>query len=764
MSQPTFVQKIDGSANGVHSLTLTPGATTGTATGELLLVGVVLNPNGVESPQQVAGIVDSQGTPVVGGHSTGVPVNNWVFLGSANNNGMRMEWWACKGAQPITWLTINITGSGSTGLQSIAVTMLEYSGAGGVNFPVFQALQSNQNTVASQYILETAATTPNSGSALMIGLFAMLGDTFNASPPTPSSSPQTVRTTNSLSIPPALSWQIIEQSTPATVGTFTASGETVALAVGALNITAESATQLATANNVAESTLQCFYLIISGGLILNTPPGFSDQPDTSLAAGQYALGGQLAKISSNAALGMCRMEIFQDLFQHGQNASGPWVSPVDGYTYQLNELTYIWGIWSTADPATGWVDGMALWYCNWNVDQETGDVTCQEWYGSDAQKWTTNNGTLQVFIIAQRQQTALKVSASPSWTQQQASTFVTDLAYSTDVLTGMNDNSKFAVIGQECIFMGAFKNGDTVPRPVSPADDYEYAYSEVVFAFSWMFTTANAASEVTQPTWDSPGYNLATLGASINASTGVVSCAVAFGGYAGNGNTGQLTTYGKIAVFAFCQRARTGAPSSVANKFAEINNELFYPGNDLPAGIGAQIVNNINEAALTPEFFGPTLYELGATIPLPVSPIDGYTYQRSELAYIWEWGEMVAYPSWPPGTGANQRTALFSAQVNQETGVVENTTQVQGGNTDYTSVVWRLPPGGSGSGNGYVPYTGPGSGGGGGSGTVAAISVIVVAMRSAQQTEISGTGSSAPNSGSTVADQLPAGQFLVNGV
>jgi hypothetical protein len=763
MSQPTFVQKIDGSAASAHSLTLTPSATTGTATGELLLVAIVLNANGVESPQQVAGIVDSQGTPVVGGHSTGVPVNNWVFLGSANNNGMRMEWWACKGAQPITSLTINITGTGSTGLQSIAASMLEYSGAGGVNFPVFQSLQLNQNTISSQYIMETAATVPNSGSELMIGFFAMLGDTFNASPPTPSGSPQTVRSTDSLSIPPALSWQIVEQANTATVGTFTSGGATIALADGALNITAESATQLATTNNVALSTMQCFYLVISGGLILNTPPGFNDQPDASLAAGQYALGTQLAKISSNAALGMCRMEIFQGLFQHGQNASGPWVSPVDGYTYQANELTYIWGIWSTADPATNWIDGAALWYCNWLVDQETGDVTCQEWYGGGGQqKTTTNNGTLQVFIIAQRQQTALTASATPTWSQQQASSFVTDVAYDTTTLTAMNRNSKFAVIAQEVIFMGAFKNGDTVPLPVSPADDYAYSAGEVKWAFSWMFTTETDGGQkaVVEPTWGGPGGygdNLATLSASIS-SGGVVSCGVGFGGSEGNGYTGVLTGYGMIAVFALCQRSRTGSPSSVANKFAEINSEIFYPGNDLPAGIGAQIVNNINEAALTPEFFGPTLYELGSTIPLPVSPIDGYQYQRSELAYIWEWGEMVAYPSWPPPTSANQRTSLFSAQVNQTTGLVDNSTSVVGGNTIYKSVVWRLPPGGP-----YTAYTAPGSGGGGGSGTVAAISVIVVAMRSAQQTEISGTGSSSPG-GSSPTDQIPAGQMLVNGV
>jgi hypothetical protein len=229
---------------------------------------------------------------------------------------------------------------------------------------------------------------------------------------------------------------------------------------------------------------------------------------------------------------------------------------------------------------------------------------------------------------------------------------------------------------------------------------------------------------------------------------------VGYGQHAGEGYSGPLTQMGMIAVFAFCQRSRTGAPSSVANKFAEINNDIFYPGNVLPAGIGAQIVNNINEAALSPEFFGPTTYEFGATIPLPVSPIDGYTYQRSELTYVFDWGVMVACPYYPPNSGDNQRTLLFSAQVDQGTGKIDNTVTTVGPTTYYESVVWRLVPGGS-----ALPYdatTGTNT-------TVAAVSVIVVAQRSAQQSEVSGSGSASPG-GSGSADQTPPASVTVNGV
>jgi hypothetical protein len=707
----------------------------------MLLVGVVMNPNGVESPQTVAGIKDSAGDIFVLSVDTGVPYNTWALLGSSNDDGIRTEWWVCKGAVSITSLTIYITGSGATGLQSIIAVMLEYSGANGVTNANFQALQSNQNTITSQHILETAATSPNSGAELMIGLFAMLSDTFNATPPSPAAALQTVRSTNSLSIPPSLSYQVIEQGIVAPVAGVTIGGVQVTLAVDALNVTAESATELATAVNVAASSMQCLYIVISGGLILNTPPGFSDQPDAALAAGNYALGVQMAKINGNAALGMCRMEFFQGVYTDGETVELP-ISPVDGYQYQLSELTFVWGIYSTADDNNGWITGpTALWYCNWNVDQQTGQVSCTEWYRADGAAGTSNDGHLQVTTIAQRLKQTLTAVVTPTWTQQQASTFVTDIPYSTDVLTEMNDNAKFSVIAQECIFMGPFFNGETVPRPFSPADDYEYAYSEVTFLFSWMFTTFNANAEMVQLPCP-PYYAVASLNAAINPSTGVVTCAVGMMGQGGENYT-SYTTLGVIAVFALCQRARTGAPAVVANKFAEISNTLFYPGSVLPAGIGAQLVQNINEAALTPEFFGPTLYLVGSTIPTPTSPIDGYAYQRSELTYIWEWGEMTPGP-WPPSGGSNNRTALFSAQINQSTGVITNT--VSGG--IYSSVIVRYAPGGP-----YVFET-----------SVGYLSVTVVGCRSAQQTAITAPAATPPSdAGSSVGDQTSPGTITVNG-
>ncbi len=704
MGQPTFVQKVDGSNVSASSLTLTLTTTAG----DTVLVGIVLNANGTQTPATVGGITDSAGTV------SGVPVNNWVSLGNSSNAGIRMEWWACKSTASITNLVIHLTFA-----QSVIAIALEYSGANGLTNTVFQALQANQNTIATAYIHETASTFPNSGAELMIGLFSALGDTFNTSASAPPLEPITevVRSTNSLSIPPALSYQVIEEGTVDNTGL--------------LNVNAVSATQLATPLNVAQSTMQCLYIVISGGLILNTQPGWNDQPDSALVAGNFALGLQMAKISGNAALGMCRMEFFQGVYNNGQTVNLP-ISPVDGYQYQRNELIYVWAVYSSGETNNGWITGpQALWYCNWNVDQNTGDVSCEEWYRSDGQAGVSNDGWLQVFTIAQRQKVALTAASQPTWTQQQASTFVQDLAYAQDLLQAMNENAKMAVLGQECIYMGEFYNGQTVPTPVSPADLYAYAYSEVKFIFSWRWTTGQAGYvQLACP----PYYTLASLHALVGG-TGAVTCAVGMMGDGGQGYT-EYTTLGRIAVFALCQRAKTGTPAAVANKFAEIPSSLFYPGDVLPAGIGRQLFNNIQEAALSPEFFGPTLYAPGSTIPTPVSPVDGYAYQRSELTYIWEWGQMAPGP-YPESPLANSRVALLSGNINQSTGVVSD-------------VIWRLAPGGP-----YIETT-----------TYGELSVVVVGFRTSQQTALSGTpaGTAPSDAGSAIADQVSPGGLTVNGI
>ena len=65
----------------------------------------------------------------------------------------------------------------------------------------------------------------------------------------------------------------------------------------------------------------------------------SCSPPHSPRSRANALGLQMAKMSGNAALGMCRMEFFQDIYTNGETVALP-TSTVDGYQYALDELIF----------------------------------------------------------------------------------------------------------------------------------------------------------------------------------------------------------------------------------------------------------------------------------------------------------------------------------------------------------------------------------------------------------------------------------------
>jgi hypothetical protein len=144
-----------------------------------------------------------------------------------------------------------------------------------------------------------------------------------------------------------------------------------------------------------------------------------------------------------------------------------------------------------------------------------------------------------------------------------------------------------------------------------------------------------------------------------------------------NGGYGYLGTYGRIAVFAFCKRSATPTTySAVANQFAELLIGTFQSGGTLRASNVLKLKRNIDEALITPEFFGPTQYGNGNTVALPVSPIDGYTYARNELTYLWVWADTMNNLD-GSGSRVGHRMPVFYGGIDPNTGVI-------------TTSCWRL--------------------------------------------------------------------------
>lgn len=850
--QPTFVQKKSSSNTAVSSLVVTPGSAT--TAGNTLLLAIALDAN---IDFTLGGVVDSEGNDAFG-----VPLNTWTPLGNTSAGGLDLWWYACRGALSVTTVTAIFTGA-----TNAIATLLEYSGVNGIGAPQFQSLSPTQNTYTSQYVQECVGLVPLSGATIAIGLFTMRDDTFNSTPLQGTER----ETVNLAGASPNIDILIVEQGAPASIAPVINNSTTSTLAlsfVGDLLLQVESSDQLASIGNVADSSMQCFYLIVSGGLYLTSQPGFSDQPDSALASGTFSLGLELAKINQNAAFGMVRMEFFQGIYQNGDTVTLP-ISSVDGYEYQQSEVTYLWTVYSSCNPSNGWITGpSALWYAEWFVDQDTGIVTCQEWYRNDAQSGVSNDGFLQVFTIGQRQQSSLALTQSPSWWDTLvASDFTTDAPQSTGLMVSLNDNSKFSVVGAEVIYCGEFYNGETVSFPSSPIDGWQYTESEVQFMFSWRWTTTQG--QYTAPAWGTD-WSFDGMYATVS-SAGAVVCKISWGGRGGEGCSSD-TTSGRIAVFAFCQRiprwvippsaswiwvsggenssylggsapgtpvmiiptiagdtytldyvsglitAATGpwgplgdtvdgpagsgfpltgnnkycavgcftdaggnivtggtpfaigltnsltAPTgsaqlqigmngyssaytgswtfslarqtniAKANQFAEIADNLFYPGQLMYATLARQLFQNIQEASLSPEFFGPTAYTPTETVPLPTSPIDGYEYKRSELMYLWTWQQCNTNSSFDSSN--NNRIALFSGSIDQATGVVA---------TNF----YRLEPGGP-----YQEQTNS-------DGT---LMVLTLGFRTSQQAAISAPNVNNPPSDAGSQTDSPGGSVLVNGV
>jgi hypothetical protein len=453
------------------------------------------------------------------------------------------------------------------------------------------------------------------------------------------------------------------------------------------------------------------------GLTLEIPPGYSDLADSGLVAGSPAFGLDLLKIYDNAVFGLVTPEIFITQQVNGDTVPLP-VSPIDGYSYQQNEVMYMWGIRATYDQATGWITGKdSQWYFACYVDQATGDVYMDMWYrrsGSDYQGVQTNDGQLIVYTIAQRQRPTLIMAASPTYSAISGSAVAQDKPLTQSLAQALNDDAKFAVVDHEVFYLGEYTDGETVTLPVSPVDGYHYSAAECKFQFSWRWTPPGA-SPMAQPALTDG--QLGPIHASVNSS-GVVTTLIY---YIDNG--GNLISFndGRIAVFAFCQRS--GTPSSItptANSFAEISFDDFMPGSPLPYTLVQQMIDNQQEAMLAVEFFGPTAYGDGSVIALPTSPIDGYVYSRSELYYLYEWSDTTNQ------TGTHLRVALFYANVDQTTG-------------DVALVDWRLPPGG--------PYIDDNN-------SLCRITVLTVARRQAQAAAALGTNPVSPQQGynTTITD------------
>src|SRR5207253_7971385 len=237
--------------------------------------------------------------------------------------------------------------------------------------------------------------------------------------------------------------------------------------------------------------------------------------------------------------------------------------------------------------------------------------------GDHDQAAESHDGTLEVFTIAQRLRTALTISTQPHYQPNNFAKYAQDQPLSQSMCQNLNTSAKFSVVNCEVIYCGEFYNGQTVPKPVSPADGYVYEYGECHFQHSWRWTTLGSATTATQP--DKSLGQLGPFFADIDGATGAVAVSVDMIEDGGNTLVNE-TTFGRIAVFALCTRGTAGS-TVILNDFPPLIND----GATQAAGCSYSL--RILGARISGSFDG-------LTVTLEAGSIDGIYGSGLDIAHM----------------------------------------------------------------------------------------------------------------------------------
>jgi hypothetical protein len=471
-----------------------------------------------------------------------------------------------------------------------------------------------------------------------------------------------------------------------------------------------------------DTTLQVWTIAQRGltTLTMAHNPYYVDHVDTEFVQDAPVRQGLVTDMNNSAKMSTAATEvIYMGEFVHGDSVGHP-ISPIDGYVYDYAEVIFQtsprWtangGSVMTIPPLSqGQLD-------DWSFQASSAGVTCQVEYESNG-RHSYNLGRVAVFAFCQRGHVRVTV---PGTAQPWNTTTANTANYPNFVPNGTTAIVvPMPLVAGDSIQLSA--SVLTIGIPPNDADPLGHSY---LSSYPGGFPVQYVAGA----TIAGPIRYMGLMGAFTDAAGNVVQpIAIGNGGtftcpvgatqlLLGINDSLLSDNSGSLRVVV-TKQAAAPAPS-----FVELDISTFNPGSTLRASTLNRVQKNIRAAMLTPEFFVGT-YANGATIPVPTSPVDGYTYARSELQYIFDWHTTG------PGAFTSSRAVLFSASVDSS-GVVHL--------SDY-----RFP---SGASNWDLEHNGT-------------IRVVVFGKRQLTQ-ELAVPADTQPVGG-TVSDQAD-GAILINGV
>jgi len=250
----------------------------------------------------------------------------------------------------------------------------------------------------------------------------------------------------------------------------------------------------------------------------------------------------------------------------------------------------------------------------------------------------------------------ITLSAIPTWSDLPDTAFAIDQPVYASKIQQLAHNAKFAMARRE-VFVGAFTNGQTVAAPMSPIDGYQYSYGEITFFWSRRLSYNLSTGKPS-------GSGLILEFSDSVSNVGVVSMQT---NYYVDGGAETYTNDGQLIVWLFCQR-NSGLRLGAVPAFSDVDDASLAGGQAAIATTLEQLNKNVRYAAVRKEFFIGSYYN-GQTVAQPVSPADGYTYQRSELIYK---PSMVSSNNSSGARSASGTMRQYSCAVDPATGRVSS--------------------------------------------------------------------------------------------
>lgn len=195
----------------------------------------------------------------------------------------------------------------------------------------------------------------------------------------------------------------------------------------------------------------------------------------------------------------------------------------------------------------------------------------------------------------------------------------------------ISDNAAFGMVRCE-VFSAHYHDADTVILPTSVVDGYNYSREELTYVWA-ISNTFNAGSG-----WLSGPDSLWYAAWKVDQITGLVSCEEWYR-RSGDHINSNRSTDGDLMVFTLAQRGQGSLTMNAEAEFIENDVALYGTDKPLRTDIMTNLCKSSKFAVVNFEAIYMGEFVNGDTVPAPISPVDGFTYDiaAGDVSFVFSW-------------------------------------------------------------------------------------------------------------------------------